>query len=118
MPRAKRGVKRRRRVKKILKIAKGAMLMRGHNMKAAKHTAMRSGVYAYRDRRRKKREARRLWIVRINAAVTELGFRYSVVMNWFKKAAIALDRKSLAELAANDPTAFGKVVEAARAKAA
>src|SRR5947208_1145746 len=83
----------------------------GKLFRAAKETVLRAGAFAYRDRRRKKRLARSLWIVRINAACRELGVSYSVFMNGLKKAGVLLDRKILAELAMNDPGAFAKLAE-------
>jgi large subunit ribosomal protein L20 len=77
---------------------------------------MKAGQYAYRDRRRKKREFRALWIARINAAARECGMSYSVFMNALKKAAIEIDRKLLAELAVSDKAAFAKLADQARAR--
>jgi len=115
MPRAKGGAKTRQRRKKVLKKAKGYFGGRRKLYRTAKETVLRAGAFAYRDRRRKKRLARGLWIVRINAACRELGLSYSTFMNGLKKAGILLDRKILAELAMNDPSAFAKLAERAKA---
>jgi large subunit ribosomal protein L20 len=114
MPRAKGGPKTRQRRKKVLKKAKGYFGGRRKLFRTAKETVLRAGAFAYRDRRRKKRLARSLWIVRINAACRELGVSYSVFMNGLKKAGVLLDRKILAELAMNDPGAFAKLAEKAK----
>jgi large subunit ribosomal protein L20 len=114
MPRAKGGPKTRQRRKKVLKNAKGYFGGRRKLFRTAKETVLRAGAFAYRDRRRKKRLARSLWIVRINAACRELGVSYSVFMNGLKKAGVLLDRKILAELAMNDPGAFAKLAEKAK----
>lgn len=114
MPRAKGGAKTRQRRKKVLKKAKGYFGGRRKLFRTAKETVLRAGAFAYRDRRRKKRLARGLWIIRINAACREVGLSYSVFMNGLKKAGILLDRKVLAELAVNDPGAFAKLAEKAK----
>jgi large subunit ribosomal protein L20 len=114
MPRAKGGPKTRQRRKKVLKKAKGYFGGRRKLFRTAKETVLRAGAFAYRDRRRKKRLARSLWIVRINAACRELGVSYSVFMNGLKKTGVLLDRKILAELAMNDPGAFAKLAEKAK----
>jgi large subunit ribosomal protein L20 len=114
MPRAKGGAKTRQRRKKVLKKAKGYFGGRRKLYRTAKETVLRAGAFAYRDRRRKKRQARGVWIVRINAACRELGLSYSVFMNGLKKAGILLDRKILAELAVHDPGAFAKLAEHAK----
>jgi large subunit ribosomal protein L20 len=114
MPRAKGGAKTRQRRKKVLKQAKGYFGGRRKLFRTAKETVLRAGAFAYRDRRRKKRLARGVWIVRINAACRELGLSYSVFMNGLKKAGVTLDRKVLAELAMHDPGAFAKLAERAR----
>jgi large subunit ribosomal protein L20 len=117
MPRAKGGSKTRQRRKKILKQAKGYVGGRHRLYRTAAETVLRAGAFAYRDRRRKKREARGLWIVRINAACRQVGLTYSRFMAGLKKAGIGLDRKVLAELAVSDPAAFAKLAETARARA-
>jgi len=114
MPRAKGGAKSRQRRKKVLKKAKGYFGGRRKLYRTAKETVLRAGAFAYRDRRRKKRLARGLWIVRINAACRELGLSYSRFMNGLKKGGVLLDRKVLAELAVNDPGAFAKLAEKAK----
>jgi large subunit ribosomal protein L20 len=114
MPRAKGGAKTRQRRKKVLKKAKGYFGGRRKLYRTAKETVLRAGAFAYRDRRQKKRLARGLWIVRINAACRELGLSYSVFMNGLKKAGVMLDRKVLADLAMNDPSAFAKLAERAK----
>ncbi len=114
MPRAKGGAKTRQRRKKVLKKAKGNFGGRRKLFRTAKETLLRAGAFAYRDRRQKKRLARSLWIVRINAACREVGVSYSVFMNGLKKAGVLLDRKILAELAMNDPGAFAKLAEKAK----
>ena len=114
MPRAKGGAKTRQRRKKVLKQAKGNFGGRRKLYRTAKETVLRAGAFAYRDRRQKKRLARGLWIIRINAACRELGVSYSVFMNGLRKAGILLDRKILAELAMNDPGAFAKLAEKAK----
>jgi large subunit ribosomal protein L20 len=117
MPRAKGGSKTRQRRKKVLKKAKGYVGGRHRLYRTAAETVLRAGVFAYRDRRQKKRRARGLWIVRINAACRQAGLSYSAFMHGLKKAGILLDRKVLAELAVADPTGFAKLVETARAQA-
>ncbi len=113
--RVKTGVVRRRRHKKLLKQAKGFYSGRRKHFRKAKEQLERSLVYAYRDRRQKKRDFRRLWIIRINAACRLNDISYSRFINGLKKANIELDRKILADLAMNDAPAFAKVVEAAKA---
>jgi large subunit ribosomal protein L20 len=101
--------------KRLFKKVKGFVGGRGSLLRSAKETLVRAGVYAYRDRRVRKREFRRLWIVRINAGCRALGMRYSVFIAGLKAAQIELDRPMLSEMAVNDPAAFAKVVEAAKA---
>ncbi len=114
MARVKTGVVRRRRHKKVLKLARGFYSGRRKHFRKAKEQLERSLVYAYRDRRRKKRDFRRLWIVRINAACRLNDLSYSKFINGLKKAGIELDRKILADLAMNDAAAFTKIAEAAK----
>ena len=114
MARVKTGVVRRRRHKKVLKLARGFYSGRRKHFRKAKEQLERSLVYAYRDRRRKKRDFRRLWIVRINAACRLNDISYSRFMNALKKANIEIDRKVLADLAMNDLNAFAKIVEQAK----
>ncbi len=116
MPRAKRGVTAHARHKKILALAKGYRGRRKNVYRIAKQAVMRAGQYAYRDRRTKKRVFRNLWIARINAASRGLGLSYSKFMAGLKKAQIEIDRKVLADMAVNDPAAFGSIVEKARAQ--
>ncbi|MFY7930411.1 MAG: 50S ribosomal protein L20 [Oligoflexus sp.] len=110
MARAKRGFKARRRRKKLLSLAKGFRGSRKNRFRNSIHVLRRSLVYAYRDRRVKKRDFRKLWIVRINAAARTFGLRYSEFINGLKKAEINLDRSALADLALNQPAAFAEVV--------
>jgi large subunit ribosomal protein L20 len=114
MPRAKRGFKARRRRNKIMKAAKGYVEGRRRLYRLALETVRRGWRYQTRDRRRIKRDFRRLWIVRINAAARECGVSYSRFVGWLKNANVDLDRKVLADLAARDFGAFKKVVEAVR----
>jgi large subunit ribosomal protein L20 len=114
MPRVKRGNKRRLKRKKILRRAKGYYLAKSKLYRVAREQVQRSLAFAYRDRRTRKREFRRLWIVRINAAAREHEMSYSSLMHGLKLAGVDLDRKTLAEIAVRDPSGFGRVVEAAR----
>jgi large subunit ribosomal protein L20 len=118
MPRVKRGVTARARHKKVLALAKGYRGRRKNVYRIAKQAVMKAGQYAYRDRRAKKREFRRLWIARINAASRALGLTYSKFMAGLKKAQIEVDRKVLADLAVHDPAAFGSIVAQAKAQLA
>ena len=118
MPRVKRGVTARARHKKVLALAKGFRGRRKNVYRIAKQAVMKAGQYAYRDRRAKKREFRRLWIARINAGSRALGLTYSKFVAGLKKAKIDLDRKVLAYLAVNDPAAFGSIVEKVKAQLA
>lgn len=115
MPRVKTGVVRRRRHKKILKLAKGFYSGRRKHFRKAKEQLERSMMYAFRDRKQKKREFRKLWIIRINAAARLNGMNYSTFMNGVSKAGIELDRKILADMAMNDASAFSAVAEASKA---
>ncbi len=115
MPRVKTGVVRRRRHKKILKLAKGFYQGRRKHYRKAKEQIERSLVYAFRDRKQKKREFRRLWIIRINAACRLNDISYSRFINGLNKAGIELDRKILADMAMNDAAAFSAVVASAKA---
>ncbi len=118
MPRAKGGSKTRQRRKKILKQAKGYFGGRRKLYRTAAETVLRAGAFAYKGRKQKKRRARALWIIRVNAACRRLGLSYSTFIAGLKKAGIDLDRKILAELAVSDPTAFEKLAETARAQRA
>ena len=109
MPRVKRGFKARQRRKKVLKAAKGYRGGQSRLFKTASISVNRAGAYAYRDRRARKRDFRRLWIMRINAAARENGLSYSQLMGGLLKAGIDLDRKILADMAVNDPAAFAQV---------
>lgn len=114
MPRAKRGFKARRRRKKILKLAKGFTGGRRRQYRQARETVEKGLVYAYRDRRVRKRMFRRLWNVRINAAARQNGLSYSRLIHGLSQAHIAIDRKILAALAVHDPHAFTAVVDIAK----
>jgi large subunit ribosomal protein L20 len=114
MPRAKRGFKARRRRNRILKQASGYHSARSRLYAYAKEVVMKAWVYSYAHRRRKKRDFRRLWITRINAAARTNGTSYSRLMHGLKSANVALDRKVLSDLAIADPQAFAKVVAAAK----
>jgi large subunit ribosomal protein L20 len=118
MPRVKRGVTARARHKKVLSKAKGYYNARGNVYKVAKQAVMKSGQYAYRDRRARKRDFRSLWIARINAAARECGLSYSRFINGLTKAAIEVDRKVLADIAVHDKKAFAALAEKARASLA
>jgi large subunit ribosomal protein L20 len=109
MPRVKRGFKARRRRNKVLKAAKGFRGRHSKIFKTAQITLSRARQFSYRDRRARKRDFRRLWIIRINAAAREHGTSYSQFMAGLHKAGIDLDRKVLAEMAVNDRAAFAKV---------
>ncbi|MBZ4683893.1 MAG: ribosomal protein [Fusobacteriales bacterium] len=113
--RVKTGIVRRRRHKKILKQAKGFRGASGTAIKQAKQATMRAAAYATRDRKVKKREMRKLWIIRINAGARANGLSYSRFMNGLKLAGIELDRKVLADLALNNPAEFASLVETAKA---
>ncbi|MDA3967633.1 MULTISPECIES: 50S ribosomal protein L20 [Helicobacter] len=114
MARVKTGVVRRRRHKKILKLARGFYSARHKHFRKAKEQLERSLCYAFRDRKQKKRDFRRLWIVRINAACRINAISYSKFMFGLKKAGISLDRKILADIALNEPSHFAKIVESAK----
>jgi large subunit ribosomal protein L20 len=118
MPRVKRGVTAHARHKKVLALAKGFRGRRKNVFRIAKQAVMKAGQYAYRDRRTRKRVFRQLWIARINAAAREAGLTYSRFMAGMKKASIDIDRKMLAELAVNDPAAFGSIVAKVKAQLA
>ena len=114
MPRAVDGTRRKDRRKKILKQAKGYRGRRGTLLRTAKDAVAKAGVYAYRDRRRKKRDFRRLWIARISAACRAEGMTYSRFINGLVKAEIKINRKSLSNLAIEDPEAFSAIVAKSR----
>ncbi len=113
--RVKDGMTRHRRHKKLLKQARGFYSGRRKHFRKAKEQLERSLVYAYRDRRQRKRDFRKLWIIRINAAARLNDMNYSRFMHGLKLAGIELDRKVLADMAMNDPAAFSKVAEASKA---
>ncbi len=115
MARVKGGTVTRRRRKKYLKLAKGYFGAKSKLYKTAKQAVMKSYTYAYRDRRQKKRDFRRLWITRINAAARMNGMSYSTLINGLKLANIDMNRKMLAELAVNDADAFAAICEQAKA---
>jgi large subunit ribosomal protein L20 len=115
MPRVKRGNKRRLKRKKLLSLAKGYFLNKGKLYRAAQEAVVRAGNFSYVGRRQKKRDFRRLWIVRINAAARQHDMSYSQLIAGLKRAGVTLDRKSLADLAATDPNAFRALVDSARA---
>ena len=114
MPRVKRGVPSRKRRKATLKRAKGYYSSRGRHLRAANEQLLHSGAYAYRDRRARKGDFRRLWIMRINAAARENGISYSKLMAGLRVAEVEVDRKMLAELAVNEPEAFKALAEVAK----
>ena len=115
MARVKRGVTAKARHKKVLKQAKGYYGARRKVYRVAKQAVIKAGQYSYRDRRTRKREFRRLWIVRINAASRQFGLSYSRFMDGLNKAGIEVDRKVLADLAVHDIAAFGALAEKAKA---
>ena len=115
MPRVKRGVAARKKRRKVLEQAKGYWGLKSTNYRYAKDQVDHSLVYAYRDRKVRKRQFRRLWIVRINAAARDNGLSYNQLINGLHKAEIQLDRKVLADLAVKDPAAFTTVAERAKA---
>jgi large subunit ribosomal protein L20 len=114
MPRAKTGVVRRRRHKKIIKMVKGQWGTRGVLFKRSNEAMLKSLFYAYRDRRQRKRQMRRLWIQRINAASRINGLSYSRLIHGLKLASVEVDRKMMAMLAIDDPNAFAQIVEVAK----
>ncbi len=118
MSRATNAVARRRRRKKVLKHARGYWGRKHSSYRLANEQLMRSGQYAYRDRRRRKREMRRLWIVRINAAARREGMSYSELIHGLSEAGVEVNRKMLADIAVRDPEAFRRFAELAREAAA
>jgi large subunit ribosomal protein L20 len=111
MPRVKRGVQHLKKRRKLMKRVKGFEAGRKNLLKLAKTADTKAGAHAYRDRRRKKREFRRLWQIRINAAVREFGTSYSKFMGGLKKQKVELDRKVLSEIAIQQPKIFKKIVD-------
>jgi large subunit ribosomal protein L20 len=116
--RVKRSVHARKKRRKVLKEAKGYFGRKHSSYRFAKEQVQRSGMYAYRDRRNRKREFRRLWITRINAAARLEGMSYSQLMHGLKLAGVELDRKVLADIAVRDPETFRRFAETAREAAA
>ena len=114
MPRVKGGTVTRRRRNRVLKLAKGYYGAKSKLFKTAKQAVMKSYMYAYRDRRQKKRDFRKLWIARINAAARLNGLRYSKLMHGLKLAGIEMNRKMLADLAVNDAAAFTVLADKAK----
>jgi large subunit ribosomal protein L20 len=114
MPRVRSNVTRLKRKKQIMKAARGAYGARSKLWKAAKENVERGWRYAYRDRKNKKRDFRRLWIIRINAAARQHDMSYSALISGLRKAGIEVDRKILADLAVRDPQAFGALADKAR----
>ena len=112
--RTTKGAARNKAKNRLFKKTKGYVGGRGTLLRTAKETLVRAGAYAFRDRRVRKRDFRKLWIIRINAAARERGLRYSELVNGLKKAQVELDRKMLSEMAIHDPAAFDVVVEKAR----
>ena len=115
MPRIKRGIMTRKHHRKILNRAKGYWGSKSRKIRQANEAVMHAGQYAYRDRRVRKRVFRRLWIARINAAARALGLTYSRLVNGLDRAGVKVDRKIMAELAISHGSAFGAIVEQARA---
>ena len=115
MPRVKHGVATRRRKKKVLKQTKGFWGARSRLFRTAQEALDRAQVYAYRDRRNRKRDFRRLWIIRINAAARLNGLNYSQLIFGLGKAGVEIDRRNLADIAVRDPKAFAAVAEQAKA---
>ncbi len=118
MPRVRKGAARHRAKKRILKAVKGYRGARGRQYRLAKEAIVRAAVNARIDRKRRKRDFRGLWIIRLSAACRQRGIRYSRFIDGCKKADIALNRKMLSEIAIADPTGFDAVVEAAEAAVA
>ncbi len=116
MARIKRGVTARKRHKKILKLAKGYFGSKSKLFRPANEQVLKSLSYAYRDRKAKKRDFRKLWIARINAAARTNGMSYSRLINGLKQAGVEVNRKMLSELAINDEKAFSQLVEVAKQK--
>jgi len=116
MPRTKRGNVARNRRKKILKLARGYYGSKSKLFRIANQQLMKSLAYAYRDRRQRKRDFRKLWIARINAAARASGMSYSRFISGLKKADVQINRKVLADLAVNDKEAFARLVEVAKEK--
>jgi len=116
MPRVKSSVVARRRHKKVLKLARGYWGAKSKLYRIAKQQVMKSLMYAYRDRRARKRDFRRLWIARINAAARQNGLSYSRLINGLRQAGVEINRKVLADIAVNDQQAFGELVAVAKSR--
>lgn len=116
MSRVKRGVNARKKRRKLLKLARGYYGAKSRSYRAAKEQLLHSLSYSYRDRRNKKRDFRKLWITRINAAARQNGISYSRLMNGLKLANIEIDRKVLSDMAVNDPESFAKAATLAKEK--
>lgn len=117
MPRVKGGPQTRRRHKAILKLAEGHRGAKSKHFRSANESVIKSLAYAYRDRRRRKRDMRSLWIIRINAAARQNGLSYSQFMHLLREAHVGLDRKMLADLAVRDPETFERIVNDVKAPA-
>jgi large subunit ribosomal protein L20 len=116
--RIKVGVPSRKRRKRLLKLSKGYWGRRKNLIRRAKETVLRALAYSYRDRRQRKRDFRRLWVIRINAAVRPFGLSYSEFMGALKRGGVEIDRKNLAEMAVRDPESFRAVIDIAKANLA
>lgn len=116
--RTTKGAARTRAKRRLYRRAKGYRGGRGSLLRSVKETLVRAGAYAFRDRRVRKRDFRRLWIIRINAAVRERGLRYSEFIHGLQMTGMELDRKTLSEMAIHDPAAFDAVVEQVKTKLA
>jgi len=114
MPRAVSGTVKHKRTKKILKLAKGYRGARSKLYRPARESVMKAGLYAYRDRKNKKRDMRRLWISRINAGARTFNMSYSTFLHGLQKAKVVINRKYLSDIAVNDEVAFKKLVDIAR----
>ena len=114
MPRARNNSAARQKRNKVMKQARGYVAGKSRQFRAAREQVERSGVYQYRDRRNRKRDFRRLWIIRINAAARLNGLSYSHLINGLKKASIEVDRRQLADLAVRDAAGFAKIAELAK----
>jgi len=112
--RTRKGSARNRAKRRLFQKVKGYQGGRRRLLRTAKEAVVRAGAYAYRDRRTRKRDFRRLWIIRINAAARQRGLRYSELIHGLEKAQVELDRKTLSEMAVHDPAAFDQVVEQAK----
>lgn len=118
MPRVKRGTINKKKHKKIMELAKGYRGAKSRHFKRANEQVLHSLSYAYRDRRQRRRDFRKLWIIRINAAARLNGMSYSLFMNGLKAANVEVDRKVLADMAVNDPQAFANLVELVKGRTA